>query len=492
MGSRVSTDFRSLSKLSPDRDNLNDFLPQPLSLLPSVFQSAIPTLGLYNGTIYDLLVPNEGVGNVTVNGTAFNITCRYITDVVLSPLQNATSWNVTWPGTFFKSVYFYTTIPVLDSSADRGLTYNVAPPLDNATSTIQIIGCSQSLFNQTAVVDSQSRKVLTLEPEFQKTISTWSPYTGPQDTWGHSESSTFDNATRNLFVTFWGTWCQLIPASDFPLVQFGAQKLSHADHVLDTCGRSSEVGHAELLVVDLPRKLNMPGCLPKILGFVSPDADGIACTLQRESDPRQASQCTGGYRGFLPGRRELFPYTSSSTGGQVYVWITTCMFYMFVFGRLVVHVVDLASIINPPPPPDEEHNINTISETVPDGFAGNPNISLFFNRPFLLAGNATVTVAAGLVISILLLFLTLPTSLHRGGGTAIEGTGILHPMWLYRIHPELETLLQQVDHPTDDNLRAAGMSRVVSNGKKIVFAERRKGRRLNHETAEIFSFTKWL
>jgi hypothetical protein len=98
MGSRVSTDFRSLSKLSPDRDNLNDFLPQPLSLLPSVFQSAIPTLGLYNGTIYDLLVPNEGVGNVTVNGTAFNITCRYITDVVLSPLQNATSWNVTWPG----------------------------------------------------------------------------------------------------------------------------------------------------------------------------------------------------------------------------------------------------------------------------------------------------------------------------------------------------------------------------------------------------------
>jgi hypothetical protein len=41
---------------------------------------------------------------------------------------------------------------------------------------------------------------------------------------------------------------------------------------------------------------------------------------------------------------------------------------------------------------DEGHNINTISETVPDGFAGNPNISLFFNRPFLLAGNATVTV----------------------------------------------------------------------------------------------------
>jgi hypothetical protein len=33
-----------------------------------------------------------------VNGTASNITCGYVTDVVLIPLQNATSWNVTWPG----------------------------------------------------------------------------------------------------------------------------------------------------------------------------------------------------------------------------------------------------------------------------------------------------------------------------------------------------------------------------------------------------------
>jgi hypothetical protein len=40
---------------------------------------------------------------------------------------------------------------------------------------------------------------------------------------------------------------------------------------------------------------------------------------------------------------------------------------------------------------------------------------------------------------------------------SLNGTGILHAIWLYRNHPELETLLEQVEHPTDENLRAAGM-----------------------------------
>jgi hypothetical protein len=45
--------------------------------------------------------------------------------------------------------------------------------------------------------------------------------------------------------------------------------------------------------------------------------------------------------------------------------------------------------------------------------------------------------------------------------------------WLYRNHPELETLLEQVEHPTDDNLRAAELvqTRLVSGR---VQKERRK------------------
>jgi hypothetical protein len=37
--------------------------------------------------------------------------------------------------------------------------------------------------------------------------------------------------------------------------------------------------------------------------------------------------------------------------------------------------------------------------------------------------------------------------------------GILHAIWLYRNHPELEMLMEQVDHPTEANLREAGMVR---------------------------------
>ncbi|KAF7358781.1 hypothetical protein MSAN_01217300 [Mycena sanguinolenta] len=41
----------------------------------------------------------------------------------------------------------------------------------------------------------------------------------------------------------------------------------------------------------------------------------------------------------------------------------------------------------------------------------------------------------------------------------LSGMGMLHTMWLYRNHPQLETQLEQVIHPTDANLRQAGMVR---------------------------------
>jgi hypothetical protein len=37
-----------------------------------------------------------------------------------------------------------------------------------------------------------------------------------------------------------------------------------------------------------------------------------------------------------------------------------------------------------------------------------------------------------------------------------DGGGILHTIWLFRNHPELSWLVEQVEHPTDKNLRKAG------------------------------------
>lgn len=49
---------------------------------------------------------------------------------------------------------------------------------------------------------------------------------------------------------------------------------------------------------------------------------------------------------------------------------------------------------------------------------------------------------------------------------SINGTGILHAIWMYRNHPELQKMLEQVEHPTDENLRVAGMvrTRLVGEG----------------------------
>ncbi|KAJ6566614.1 hypothetical protein B0H19DRAFT_1257813 [Mycena capillaripes] len=96
--------------------------------------------------------------------------------------------------------------------------------------------------------------------------------------------------------------------------------------------------------------------------------------------------------------------------------------------------------------------------------------------PILLAGNATVlvivpqlrlnlsiiAVAAGLAASVSLSIVSL-RFLHfrddemREDDVFIDGTGILQAMWLYRNHPELESILKHVEEPTNDNLRQAAV-----------------------------------
>ncbi|KAJ6472428.1 hypothetical protein C8R45DRAFT_1164030 [Mycena sanguinolenta] len=96
-----------------------------------------------------------------------------------------------------------------------------------------------------------------------------------------------------------------------------------------------------------------------------------------------------------------------------------------------------------------------------------------FSSPILLPGNANIIeefaetqleVSAGLVVSILLMVVSLPLS--RGsksdGDLSIRGTGMLHAIWLYRNNPELDRLLEQVEDPTDENLREAGMRENVT------------------------------
>ncbi|KAJ6484075.1 hypothetical protein C8R45DRAFT_1000114 [Mycena sanguinolenta] len=435
-------------------DHLPGFLPLPLALLPAVFENIFPTVGLHNGSMYDVLAINEGAGNATVNGTAFNIICGYLPDMVLSPVQNTSTWNVSGPAigqgweiiyptqpgiivpinrTYFDTVLFYTTIPIFDSADALGPTYNLVPPLYNATSSIQIFGCSQSRMNQTVIVDSQSRTALDLAPDLEKTTSTWSAYTGPVDGLSGATVSPGFNTTGNLFLELWGNWYKLIPVSEFPLVP--------QSEILETTPMLS--------LADLQ--------LNQILGLVSWTDRPQNVTLHALENALSSIVASMFWAlGNIAPVQQVMIGTEESDGTQI------------------------TALTDAPP--------SVLNDT-----NGGTNYSFVLERPFLLLGTATVNlvsaetrlnlsiiaVIAGLLLSIALLLLSLPTSLfHRAKGASfpIQGTGMLHSMWLYRNHRELETLLAQVEHPTDDHLRAAGMVRTtlleVRSNESFLMVER--------------------
>jgi hypothetical protein len=51
-----------------------------LYFLPSILDSAT-SLGLHEGTLYDVLNIDPSPGNATVNASGFNVTCGYVVDV---------------------------------------------------------------------------------------------------------------------------------------------------------------------------------------------------------------------------------------------------------------------------------------------------------------------------------------------------------------------------------------------------------------------------
>ncbi|KAJ7318429.1 hypothetical protein DFH08DRAFT_1086636 [Mycena albidolilacea] len=75
-----------------------------------------------------------------------------------------------------------------------------------------------------------------------------------------------------------------------------------------------------------------------------------------------------------------------------------------------------------------------------------------------------IATAGGLAASVAPLLLSLqyylsPQRHKHDPDHPIDGTGILQALWLFRHHPELETQLDQVENPTEANLREAGIVR---------------------------------
>ncbi|KAJ7238340.1 hypothetical protein B0H12DRAFT_1237925 [Mycena haematopus] len=382
------------------------------------------TLGLHGGTLYDVPEPNNGTGNVTVNATAFDISCRFLTNFTLEFTQDSGNWNVvdgegeqlgsieptcevytlmgqsnlTFPlaqargiisnvkGVYSTGRILCSTAPIIDSSGNTGSWVTITPnPNTHSPTSIQLLQCSQSLVSQRAIVDSQSHQLIAVTPNMTKTVSVW------------------PSPVSSNFYDF-------IPESN---------------------------------VGTFPTFVTLNGVEYSITSFLS----------------------VGDL--FLGDQLGLWPIFSNPT--------TSVTLHDLENGLSVIFASMWWTM----------GNMLLAPWFVNKGTTDIPNNN---TRPFLLVqGNSTVTeifvqtrldlsiigVAAGLAVSIGLTLISLPSTVFlrhtattkNDGDIPIDGTGLLHTIWLYRSHPELETLLEQVEHPTHANLRGAGMVRTTLLGR---------------------------
>ncbi|KAJ6488783.1 hypothetical protein C8R45DRAFT_992857 [Mycena sanguinolenta] len=413
----------SATNLSGDHAWLDamDYAQSSLYFLPSVLGSP-ESLGLHDGTLYDVIPPNIGIGNAEVQATGINITCGYRTpQLSLSYVASNQTWTgflddgfdfqikVTQPGViaavsgpFNNTILLYSTIPIVDSDDnDVGAWVDLDPPMitgSTALSQIQMFQCSQTLVQQTALIDSQSRQLVTVRPNITKMSSTWLPFITPPVT--GDQSSTLNGQT---FMDSWAGWYLNFPPSNLPLHQLnGTFDLNSS---LASVADVYMMQHLNLLVLDSSPRANVT--LHEVENTLSIIVAAMFWTLGH--------------------------------GTPVAIW-------------------------------------DFVDDMVYPVVPRNPSL-LLQGEAIVTAGltrtrlNLSIIAASiGLFTSVFLLLLSFQ-SLHfrnrRGPKeTHVEGTGILHIIWLYRNHPDLETLLQQAEHPTDRNLREAGMvdTRLVGAG----------------------------
>ncbi|KAJ7325388.1 hypothetical protein DFH08DRAFT_1028130 [Mycena albidolilacea] len=404
----------------------SDYVKGSLYFLPSILESNT-SLGLKDGTLYDVVDINSGVGNVTVDATGFDITCGYLTvnithqqptkdfnfeeywlvnfggnhQASLDPTQRGIIYSlesgIFSPWGFTNYVDFYSTTPIMDSN-NYHPEVKLDPPMNtfaDPVSSIQVFRCSQSLVNQKAVVDAQTRQILAVEPNIHKTTSTWSPHIGQN----------FINATDNAFMRAWPwLYSSAIPPSTFNI---------------DPAGNHS--GTLSVAGLYLNQKL----------------------ALQQAGETIQSTV-----------KLHDLENTLSSSIASMY-W----------------------TLGNVPP---QAILANADDGTIQIGTSDSDS-----DAPTLLRGNAEVTeistqgrldksqTTGGLAASVALFLLSLRYSLFSKShkpetDNPIDGTGVLQAIWLYRNHPELETQLNQVDSPTETNLRKAGMvrTRLVGAGRR--------------------------
>ncbi|KAJ7303723.1 hypothetical protein DFH08DRAFT_825656 [Mycena albidolilacea] len=194
------------------------------------------TVGLYNGTLYDAVAELTPTGGASaVSGIGFNITCGYLPGVqditllaeqfidarfcvagpnllLLASLQPP-DFDHESQDTWTESIILFTSNPILDSSDNSGYPVNLNPPMvvqSTTSSHLQLIKCSKSLVNQTAMVDSQSGTIIpaSLRPNIHKNTSMWKPYSSPPhvDPLASNDSLINSNYWSGVLLGYGSAW----------------------------------------------------------------------------------------------------------------------------------------------------------------------------------------------------------------------------------------------------------------------------------------------
>ncbi|KAH7911315.1 hypothetical protein BJ138DRAFT_936533 [Hygrophoropsis aurantiaca] len=163
--------------------------------------SGISTAGLDGFTVYDVLVPNDGTGNATVNATTVHVQCG----LVAGGLYNTTTNTIYFPQASLPSGFSQPSTPYKDQviyfGAPPGIAMFMVTTAINASSsllenaaltmlwdhfvsytntsvvssplTVYLVACNSSISQANAVVDVQTNTLLDLEASEPSFSSEW-------------------------------------------------------------------------------------------------------------------------------------------------------------------------------------------------------------------------------------------------------------------------------------------------------------------------------
>ncbi|KAJ7312466.1 hypothetical protein DFH08DRAFT_897062 [Mycena albidolilacea] len=405
-------------------DNLSDYIYAAVSYIPASlyylpYVDGSTNIGLTGGSLYDVPKTNAAIGTIAVHATAFNITCDFLEDLTADFSKEHSLWSVSSGGSFLgwlestqprvistgapdQNGVFYSTIPIIDSNNNTGGVVRLTHPM-NSMATVSSIQIFQCFL-------SVMEQTAVLDAESKKMVALHPELIKRSSAW-HPENpyQTFPT-TGNPLLDEWALWYSIMPMSNVPR------------------GPAGSDGYLSLADLYLIRKFNL----------------------------HSANQTS------IPSAVTLHDLENALSE------LVATMFW--TIGHIVpTYQVQVSDLLQPNNTAVLDYRLSEVENPIlllsgGDATATERSIKVRLDLNI-------IAVSIGLAGSIVLMLLSLQYSLLRihhenEQDLPIDGTGLLHAIWMYRNHPELELFLEQVDHPTDDNLRHAGMVRTRLVGRR--------------------------